>query len=546
MTRAAQAVAALAMVAMAACAWLLYEAGRRAYETIGPSKAVAAADGGLYVVSHGAVHRFDASGKRVGRRELAPLGVSRTPSDLAVHRDGTLVIADPEANRLVRCPPEAPCVPVVTGLHRAPGKAQFLHNSAKVHIDEVRRRYYVSDNAGHRLLAADFDGRRLGESVRGAVHYPNVLRLVAPDRLMVADTNHRRVAVFDVSGERVGRVVDAMPTAAPGVARIGRVWPFDAIRLPGGETWVLIAMEGMKDADLVVFDGAGVPRRRIDLGDDADPFAIEPWGGRIVVADGLRFRLDAVTPAGSVEPALGDAQFLRELGEGRERFHGWRRARLAAQAGLVIVPLLAILALWRLGVPLTGSSAPKRASFAPAPLAAAPHWLEPDPAFFDDARSSLRNALVAMGVVCIAFIGLMYALFGGVIEENPSMVLRMGLILALPLAAIALVPLVARQVEKNGRATRVGAALGGVHYTVPKSLALFRRAPPEGVVPWSEVYFDGRRLLLGRLLVTLRAPLQRRALFADAELGPWILAHLEPSHHVTPAQLGARMLRRSL
>ena len=42
-------VAALAIVAVAACILLIIEAGERIYATLGPTRAVVAADGSLYL-----------------------------------------------------------------------------------------------------------------------------------------------------------------------------------------------------------------------------------------------------------------------------------------------------------------------------------------------------------------------------------------------------------------------------------------------------------------------------------------------------------------
>jgi hypothetical protein len=341
-------VATVALAAVAACFYLIFEAGERIYDSIGPSKAVAAADGNLYVASHGFIHIFGADGKRRARFDLANAGVTRTPSDFAVHRDGRLVIANPDGSDLSRCTvaPSA-CEQVDPKLTRVRLQKALPLNSVKIAIDEERARYYLSDNAGHRVVAVRFDGSRIAESQRFTVHYPNQVG-VHEHELRVVDTNHRRVAVFDITGDTLGAMKPGVSLDAVDVARAGRKWPFDAVRTPSGETWALLGDDLMKDADLVVFDASGRARTRVDLGDDSDPFDIEPWRGRVLVADATRYRLDAVTPEGKLEAAGLDPEFMAEMQRAGDGPRQWRLIRRAAQIGIGVVFLLALLILWRI------------------------------------------------------------------------------------------------------------------------------------------------------------------------------------------------------
>jgi len=328
-------------------AFVIY-AGGRIYGTIGPSRAMAMADGRLYLASHGKLHVFGPDGKRREAIDLAALGVPPRPSDFEIHRDGRLVITDPNASILHRCAlPSGPCERLDVGLKSVPGQEVLPLNAAKIHIDERGQRYYVSDNAGHSIVIADFAGRVLGRSRTRVVWYPNQLAVTGEGELTVVDTNHRRLATFDVSGDRVGRVVSEMSTAAGGVARAGRRWPFDSLRLDNGETWVLIARERMRDADLVVFDSRGKARRRIDLGEDSDPFDIEVWRGRVWVADATNYRFESVGADGAVTREIEDQAFVGELAAARDQTRRWKAIRLAAQVGMGLVPLIGILVLWR-------------------------------------------------------------------------------------------------------------------------------------------------------------------------------------------------------
>jgi hypothetical protein len=303
------------------------------------------------------LHVFATDGARRSSFDLAALGVTRRPSELALHADGRVVFADPDTSMLERCTlPGGPCERLDPGLRAAAAQPLFPLNSVRVAIDDSAQRYYISDNAGHRVVIADFSGRALASSAPGLFRYPNQLAVTAPGELSVADTNHHRIATFDVRGDRIGPVLRAVSTLAWDIARPGRAWPFDAQAMPGEETWVLVANNRMRDADVLVFDAAGKATRRIDLGDDSDPFAIRRWNDRVLVADATRYRVVDVAAPGAL-PALHDADFARELERERDNVEHLRQLRIAAQAGLVAIPLAAILALWKLGVPLFSASA---------------------------------------------------------------------------------------------------------------------------------------------------------------------------------------------
>jgi hypothetical protein len=84
--------------------------------------------------------------------------VPQRPSDFEVHRDGRLLITDPNRSVLHRCKlPAGPCEILDVGLKSVPGQEVLPLNAAKIHIDETAKRYYISDNYGYRFLIADFE-----------------------------------------------------------------------------------------------------------------------------------------------------------------------------------------------------------------------------------------------------------------------------------------------------------------------------------------------------------------------------------------------------
>ncbi|MGZ5081667.1 MAG: hypothetical protein ACXWBT_19150, partial [Usitatibacter sp.] len=160
---------------------------------------MAAADGRLYLASHGKIHVFGADGARQRAIDLEALGLSPRPSDFDVYDDGRLLIADPNESALFRCAPAGPCERIDPGLKRMPGQTLLPLNAAKLRIDETTQRYYISDNSGHNVLVTDFSGRLLGRSPTRTVAFPNQLAVTAPGELTVVDTGHRRLATFDVA-----------------------------------------------------------------------------------------------------------------------------------------------------------------------------------------------------------------------------------------------------------------------------------------------------------------------------------------------------------
>jgi hypothetical protein len=169
--------------------------------------------------------------------------------------------------------------------------------------------------------------------------------------LTVVDTNNRRVATFDITGDRIGGVVRSFSTTV-GLARPGREWPFAAARLPDGGMWVAVAAEGMKDADMILFSAQGKPLQRAQLGSDSDPWAVAYWNGRVLVADARAYRVASFRPDGSEVGEFHEAQFDRELKDHQLAAIAWDGFRKIATVGMVAFPMLGIFILWRMGVPL--------------------------------------------------------------------------------------------------------------------------------------------------------------------------------------------------
>jgi sugar lactone lactonase YvrE len=468
MARGQGVVAAVAIAAVAACVGLIVYSGLRMYATVGPSKAIATRDGSLYLLSHGRLHLFGADGKRRASYDLQSLGADRKPSDLAVHRDGRVVIASPDGSDLRRCDLGArTCERIDPKLTQIPLQHSLPLNSVKVAIDDERGRYYLSDNAGHRVIATDLAGKQIAASKRGEFTHPNQLALEGDGSLRVVDTNHHRIAVLDASGNTLDRVVSTMSTRAPGIARPGRDWPFDALRTPAGETWALVAADGMKDSDLIAFDAAGKAVRRIDLGDDSDPFDIELWGDRVIVADAINYRVHAVSLEGRVTNAFDDPQFAAELDEQRDVPALWRAARLAAQVGIGLVPLVAILVLRHMGAPVGLASTAPSAVVAPpggGKLTRDIHWIAIDPGYFDVLQRRALRAMIPSVIIMALTFALGWFLVGDEVRVHARMhdfaTPAIGMVVML-----AFLPFIGHITRRQLGGYRLGASIAGLHYT---------------------------------------------------------------------------------
>ena len=494
-------------MALALCVGALGYTGGRLYGTIGPSRATVAADGRLLLLSHGAIHAFGPDGMRQQSMSLEALGAPARPSDFEVHRDGRIVVTNPDAPELVRCAwPSGPCERVPIDVKSLPAQEVLPLNAAKLHIDDAGGRYFIADNSGHRVIVTDFAGKLQSSTRPRAVQHPNQLSLASPERLAVVDTDRRRIVAFRVSADGVGAIQDAMSTDARGVARPGRFLPFDAVRLPVGEVAVLVAAIGMKNADLVFFDAGGKALRRADLGEDSDPFDVELWRGRLWVADATRYRLDAVALDGSMAPALEDSAFLEELAGERRALEQWRELRRFAQVGLVAIPLLGALLLWKLGAdPVGGAKRAPAVAASRNESAAEIHWIDPRAAFLQ------RLHLLAHAIAWSSLILLIgwIALF--MLRYTDHVFSVSGLRWALPmLAAIVAMGVfffvVYRAIPARFRGMRLGISPDSLHFAIPDALSIRRRIVT-GSAPWKDVYHDGKRLLIGEhLLLTSRFP----------------------------------------
>ena len=509
---------------MGLCFLGLYYAGDRLGEGMqGPSKIASAPDGTIWVASHGGLHHFTATGERREVVALSALGLGPVVSELLPLPDGTLVLAEAVPSGAYRCNPgSSKCTSITAGIGAAVGPTA---HALMVAADEKRGRYYISDNANHRLILADFDGKVLDVTAPRRVLYPNELAVEKSGELVVVDTTHRRLLRIGVERDAFGPDLWQMKTDS-GLSRPGRRLPMDLARSPDGGWWVLVARDGMKEGDVILFGGDGNALRRIDLGSYSDPTQIAVVSDGLLVADPTNATLIRVAPEGRVAGPWGDAAFQSEL-DGLRGLHSlWRAVRLAAQLLIVAIPLAGMFALWRLGERLPALQTQLVVPANPAPVEKGIHWLEVLPQFKRRARRLLFALFAVIWLIAISL-----AWLGWQIREA---IPRPELMLLVPVFAVfVLMPLVL--LIHPPKAWRMRLGTDGQRFFLD---------PANGKV--EEYSFsalavsDGRQLLVGKRLIPLRLGLG--PLFAQDELSGYIFARIPLSGRVGSVRLLVRAL----
>src|SRR6266545_152402 len=518
-------VAVAILAAMALCLAAIYHSGERLGEGMqGPSKIGLAPDGTIWVASHGGLHHFNAAGERKEKLALSALGRDPVISELLPLSDGTLVLAEAVPSAAYRCNVATLRCAAIT--EKIAGAVGPTAHALMIAADEKRRRFYVSDNANHRLILIDFDGKVLDVTAPRRVLYPNELAVEKPGQLVVVDTTHRRLVRVPVERDAFGPDLWQMKTDTA-LARPGRGLPMDLAPSSGGGWWVLIARDGMKEADLVLFGADGKALKRVDLGLASDPTQIAMVPDGLLVAEPTRATLTRIAPDGSVAGPWGDSAFQAELDGLRASRSWWRALRFAAQMLLVAFPIAGVFLLWRLGERLPVRP-PLVVPEGPTPVENGIHWLEVRPEF----RRRARKMLIVMLAVICSLSGAAVLIYAWSWEGFSRFEAIFFFVI---FAASALAPLAL--LIRPPRAWRMRMGTDGRRFFLD---------PGNGKVEehsFSELAIsNGQQLLVGRRLIALR--LGAGALFADEELRGYIFARIPPSGRVDPLRLFVRALDR--
>jgi hypothetical protein len=524
-------VAVAILVAVGLCLGAIYYSGEQLGAGVpGPSKIGLAPDGTVWVASHGGLHHFTQAGARKEVVALSALGRGSIISELLPLSDGTLVLAEAVPSAAYRC--NVATLQCATITAKIAGAIGPTAHALMIAADEKRSRFYISDNANHRLILLDFDGKVLDVTAPGRVLYPNELAAEKPGQLVVVDTTHRRLVRIRVERDAFGPDLWQMKTDTD-LARLGRRLPMDLAPSPDGGWWVLIARDGMKEGDLILFGSDGKAAKRVDLGLDSDPTQIAMVPDGLLVADPTRATLTRIAPDGSVAGPWGDSAFQAEVDGLRASRSWWRALRFAAQILLVAFPIAGVLLLWRLGERLPVLH-PLAVPASPTPVENGIHWLEVRPEFRRRARYMLivLTALIWSFSIAAAVIFVWGAVEVFGLTWRDFLRPEVLLILA-TLAAAALVPVAL--LVRALRAWRMRLGTDGGRFFLDTGKGKVEEHS------FSELATsDGRQLLVGRRLISLH--LRAGPLFAEEELRGYVFARIPPSGRLDPVRLLMRAL----
>lgn len=507
---------------------------------VGISAMRAMPDGRLAVVANHALHVLDASGRRLARQPLQALGLDDDPNDMDWTVDGQGRIEawffDDSVPRVVRCAWE-PQGQLLAGCATAMAGAQLKANpvSRAVHlaVDRAGERVFVADANGQRVQVFDLAGKRVAVSEPGelSLFFPNRLRYLGNDTLVIADNDHHRLVWARVEPGKAPRLVRSLDVSAHPQARSGRNKVTDMALGPLGTVWMIAMKSGQKDGDVLVFDGDR-PVARAGLPAGADPIVIESLGDAAVVADFSRVQLYRVDARGQWLGEFGDGAFAGEMAPLKAlsgQVAWWTRGSLAA-GGLVI--LAGLLLAWRYGERPARAGAASALSVPSAPRGPAlrfPVVLPQAPEYL----GALRRMALGMGFMALLMLGAL-ALLAWAARPGWMIYLQLGSVFVVT-AAVALV---AFRDLLSPRELRITANRAG----------MFRRGKCLAEAMLADVFASGNALLIGRHYIVYRMakPGWGRIppMFDTELLERALLARLPPSNLKDDRGMHAALLKR--
>jgi hypothetical protein len=156
---------------------------------------------------------------------------------------------------------------------------------------------------------------------------------------------------------------------------------------------------------------------------------------------------------------------------------------------------------------------------APAKLTAQVHWIEVDPAYFDKLQREVWRLLPIMLLGAAVIAGMQWFLPQSAHRRDEGWFIPI-IVLAI---ACAIFPFVGRIARHNLKGYRLGASTAGMHYEKSAAQSPFGLAR-SGRVPWRDVRYDGRFLLAGNRMLSVRP--KGTLLFREDELETWIVANV--------------------
>lgn len=430
------AMAAVVILLMLAAVGLWSWADRWVKTYGGPSGLSVDPDGNLYVHVYNQLLRHDPDGRFDARIDLGALGAGRLIGDTGFFANGELLLRlgdDPrsladtlrafrrETNRnptvpgaegagLARCS-------LADGLCRAFAEPPFDPGATfGVFIDRDSGELYLSDTSRHVLRKFAADGSHAGGPADG-FRFPNQLMLYDGE-LYVADTNNHRIAVVQANDEGFGERLRTIDVVPPEARRAGHTWPSHFARV-GDRWWVNNMDRSMAYGGIYVFDDDWNFLSRVELPGRADPIAIQPFRGDVLVSDWFNDRVYRVSADGTRVSAFESAGLDELLAEFRERRLVYRIVSYSGFAFVVLVFIMLVLRAVQSGESLLPQ--PPDVGAEPLPATDKPLRFEPDPAV----RKSMERQLYivwALPLVGIVFLVVYTPAFGsGLVAWLPGL-----------------------------------------------------------------------------------------------------------------------------
>lgn len=312
------------------------------------------------VIANNALHVLDGQGHRVARQDLKTLGLTESPNDMdwtvdAQQRVEAWFFDDSTVPRVLRCAWSTEKLQLVDCRNAMAGpQLKTSAHSRAVHlaVDRSGQRVFIADANGDRVQVFDLDGKALTSTDPQAVplYFPNRLRYLGDDTLVVADNDHRRLAWVRVTPGQPAQLGRTLRSADHAEARPGRGKVTDAAFGPDGTVWMLAMKQGQKDGDVLVFDAKQRPVARAALDEAADPIAIDALADNTALAtDFSLIKLHHIDAQGRNLGAFGDTAFRGEMGLLQERVRSGALWKTGAMVGGGAVIVLGLVLGWLFG-----------------------------------------------------------------------------------------------------------------------------------------------------------------------------------------------------
>lgn len=519
---------------VAALAVRIWAAGEAA-ATVGPSHLAAGAEV-VYVYAGGELLAVAPDGRLRARRAVETLGLRDAPIDLRVLPDGRLLVAGQRPATLRLCEPGVwSCIEV------APAAAARLRAQFKVLVDGDA--LLITDFAAGRLWRAALDG---GEPqpllAPPLLDGPNDLAFDADGRLWVADSGHRRLAVFAPGADGTWALVHSLDARQP-PASPGNDWPMMLAAGADGRWWVTQPDPRGGRGELLGYHPERGAETRIALPAGADATDVVRLDGDLLVSDMERFRLYRVAGGSGKVTEFGDAALRALLADGagrRDRYDRLAGASLVAMIAFAVLMLAA--AVWatprgRRFTPWPVAAPPLAASDAAPPPLREAYWLQRDPA----AERMLRFIMPLIWVLAVLMPGLLVALYfiaAALPDDDATPTERarfaeLRQVLPAGILAFGGLPLLAHISTRSMR-RRLGTDGGQL-------LVRFEDGRQRSYLPEQLVY-GGRLILFQGEAFAVQAG-NRRSLYAAGEVETWIAPLLRRARGLGALALFRHQLR---